>query len=126
MGAPAESDSEQISALVLDLSTALEESSPSRFLDRVDRQRCPQYAALEENVVALTAQYELGSSVGVIEQSRKGEGYDLKLDWLLQLRPAGGAGPAERRRQIVTARIERSGKKWKVTALEPVNFFKPS
>lgn len=122
-GVAAPSDQEQIAELLLTLSAALEEGNAPRFLAQVDRDRCPEYAALENNVVALLAQNAVGSSIGVIEQTRHGETYDLKLDWLLHLRPAGGDGPAERRRQDVRCRIERRGKRWKVTALEPVAFF---
>ena len=123
--AAAKSETEQISELLLSLSTALEQCNAARFLSLVDRDRCPEYATLEENVVALTAQNEVGSSVGVLEQSRNGEGYDLKLDWLLQLRPASRDGPAQTRRQVVNCRMERLGKRWKITALAPVAFFRP-
>ncbi len=80
----------------------------------------------EVDVVALAAQYEIASSVAVTEQTKNGEGWDLKLDWLLEIKPASGAGPAQRRRGVVTCRIEPSGKRWKATRLEPVEFFKPS
>ena len=124
--AAATTDSEKISAMLLELSSALEDGNAARFLDQVDSRRCPDYAALENNVVALAAQYEIGSSIGVIEQTKRGDGYELKLDWMLQLKPAGGAGPAQRRHGNVTCRIESAGKRWKVTALGPVAFFKPS
>ena len=78
------------------------------------------------NIVALVAQNEIASSVGVIEQSRDGEAFVLKLDWILQMKPASGAGPARDRRDVVTCRVERSGKRWKVISLEPVAFFRPS
>ena len=112
-----------IDSVLLELSTSLESGNAARFLDQVDKQRCPQYAALESNVVALAAQYEVGSSIGIIEQTEKNGIYDLKLDWMLEVRPAGGDSPAERRRQEVHCRIERVGRRWKVTVLEPVSFF---
>ncbi len=119
------SDADRISAVLLDLSSALEESSAARFLDQVDRRRCPDYAALEESVVALLAQFEVGSSVGVSEQTKNGDGYDLKLDWMLELKPASGGGASRRRRDTVNCRIEPSGKRWTVTRLEPAKFFSP-
>ena len=125
LGRAAKSDAEQISELLLALSTALEQGNAARFLSSVDRDRCPDYAALEDNVIALTAQNEVGSSVGVLEQSRNGESYELKLDWLLQLRPASREGPAQTRRQVVNCRIERIGKRMKITALAPAAFFRP-
>jgi hypothetical protein len=121
----AASDAEKIQAVLLEMSAALEAKDPARFLDQVDHRRCRDYAALQDNVVAMTAQDDVGSSVGVIEQAKKDGGYELKLDWLLELKPSGGGGAAERRHATITCRIERSGKRWKVTLLTPVSFFKP-
>ena len=126
MAIAAADDADKVRAVLLELSQALQDSSASRFLDQVDRRRCPGYAALEDNVVALAAQYEIASSVAVIEQTKNGEVWESKLDWLLEIKPSSGAGPAQRRRGTVTCRIEPSGKRWKVTRLEPVEFFKPS
>jgi hypothetical protein len=42
----------------------------------------------------------------------------LELDWLLKI------DTDEPRRQIVKCQVEKQGKKWKITALEPVDFFK--
>ena len=126
LGGAARSDAEQISDALLTLSTALEERNAARFLSLVDRERFPDYSALQDSIVALTAQYEVSSSIGVLEQGRRGDGYELKLDWMLQMKPAGGGGPAQRRQQVVNCRIERFGKRWKVTALAPLSFFRPS
>lgn len=121
----AASDTDKVRGVLLEMSSALEENNAARFLDQVDHRRCPDYAALEDNVVAMMAQDDVGSSVGVIEQAKKGDGYELKLDWLLELKPSGGGAAAERRHATVTCRIEPSGKRWKVTLLAPVSFFKP-
>lgn len=119
-------DLEKVSAVLFELSSALQDSSAARFLHQVDRRRFSDYPVLESNVVALAAQNEIGSSVRVIEQTRNGDAYELKLDWLLQLRPSSGVGPARRRRDTVICRIEPSGKHWKVTSISPVAFFSPS
>ena len=113
---------EGVEPVLLELGAALEAGNAARFLAQLDKRRCPQYGALESNVVALVAQYDVGSSVAVMEQTRQGEAWELKLDWLLHLRPASG-GPAEQRRRQVRCRLERQAKAWKVTALEPVSFF---
>lgn len=123
--AAAATDADQISAVLLALSTSLQEGNAALFLDQVDRKRFSNYAALEDNVVAMTAQDEVASSIGILEQSRNGDAYELKLDWLLQLKRAGGEGPAQRRRETVTCRVERSGKRWRVTALAPMSFLRP-
>ena len=109
-------------SLVLALSAALEEGNAARFLAQIDKQKCPDYGMLEANVVALVAQYEVGSSVGVVTETRDGEARELKLDWLLRLRPSGGGATTERRGQM-RCRLESRGKNWKVTALGPASFF---
>lgn len=109
-------------SLLLALSAALEEGNAARFLSYLDKQKCPDYAALERNVVALVAQYDVGSSVGVVTETQDGDAVELKLDWLLRLRPSGGGATAERRAQL-RCRLETRGKNWKVTALEPASFF---
>ncbi len=107
---------------LLELSAALEDGNAARFLAMIDKKRCPDYAKLEENVVALAAQYDIGSSVGIVEQTSQGDEVELKLDWLLRLRPSSGGPPVERRGQL-RCRLEPRGKKWRVAALEPVSFF---
>lgn len=123
--AVADTDADQISAVLLNLTTSLQERNAALFLDQVDRKRFSNYTALEDNVVAMTVQDDVASSIGILEQSRNGDVYELKLDWLIQLKRAAGEGPAERRRETVTCRIERLGKRWKVTALAPVSFLRP-
>jgi hypothetical protein len=113
---------EGIGPVLLELSAALEDRNAARFLGQIDRRRFRDYEVLETNVVALVAQYDVGSSVDVVEENRTGEAVELKLDWLLRLRPASG-GPTMERKQQVRCRLERRGKAWKVTALEPVSFF---
>ncbi len=111
--------------LLSGLSLALQDGNAARFLVHVDRARFREYAALENKVVALLAQYEVGSSVELLEQVEDRDGRELKLDWILRLRPASGEGPAVERRRQVRCRLEPRGKIWKVTALEPMGFFGP-
>ncbi len=118
------SEADEVSSLLLDLSTSLQEGNAARFLSYIDR-RLQDYAVLEDEVVAMTAQDEVASSVAVLEQQKTGGGYELRLDWLLELKTISGDKPAERRRSEVICRIERSGKQWKISALAPVTFFRP-
>lgn len=123
--AAAATDGEQIRALLRALSDALADGNAVRFLAQVDGESWPGYAALRGNVVALVAQNEVGSSVDLIESTRSGEAFEVRLDWLLQLRPASGDGPTETRRTDLRARLERRGQRWKLVEIEPVSFFRP-
>jgi hypothetical protein len=95
-------------------SEALANLDADAFLDQFDP-HMPQYEKLRDEIRDLigTAQ-EIGSTIDVITL----DGNKLELDWLLKI------DNNEPRRQIVKCQVEKQGKKWKITALEPVEFFK--
>jgi hypothetical protein len=100
------------------VSEALETLDVDAFLDQFDRQM-PDYEKLRDEIRELvgTAQ-EIGSTIDVIADEGDDEKRMLELDWLLKI------DNGDARRQIVKCRVEKQGKKWKITALEPVEFFK--
>jgi hypothetical protein len=97
---------------------ALANQDADTFLDQFDA-KMPQYEKLRDEIQELFGMaQEIGSTIDVITD----EGDELKrtldLDWLLKI---DNNAP---RRQIVKCRVEKQGKRWKITALEPVDFFK--
>ena len=93
---------------------ALANQDADAFLDQFDR-KMPQYEKLRDEIQDLFgAAQEIGSTIDVITM----EGDKLELDWLLKI------DNAEPRRQIVKCQVEKQGKKWKITALDPVEFFR--
>ena len=96
------------------VSEALANQDATAFLDQFDA-KMPHYDDLRAEIQELfgVAQ-EIGSTIDVITS----DGNQLELDWLLKI----DNDPP--RRQIVKCQIEKQGKKWKITALEPVAFFK--
>ena len=96
------------------VSEALANQDATAFLDQFDA-KMPRYDDLRAEIQELfgVAQ-EIGSTIDVISS----EGNMLELDWLLKI----DNDPP--RRQIVKCQIEKQGKKWKITTLEPVEFFK--
>jgi len=97
---------------------ALANQDAAGFLDQFDS-KMPQYEKLRDEIQELFGMaQEIGSTIDVITD----EGDELKrtldLDWLLKI---DNNAP---RRQIVKCRVEKQGKRWKITALEPVDFFK--
>ena len=88
------------------------------FLDQFDP-KTPQYEKLRDEIQELFGMaQEIGSTIDVITD----EGDELKrtldLDWLLKIDNHAA------KRQIVKCRVEKQGKKWKITALDPVEFFR--
>jgi hypothetical protein len=97
---------------------ALANQDADAFLDQFDP-KMPQYEKLRNEIQDLFGMaQEIGSTVDVISDEGDGLKRTLELDWLLKI------DTDEPRRQIVKCQVEKRGKKWKITALEPVDFFK--
>jgi len=61
---------------------------------------------------------EIGSTTDVISDAGDDQKRMLELDWVLKI---DSGAP---RRQIVQCQVEKQGKKWRITSLEPVEFFR--
>jgi hypothetical protein len=115
---------QEVLDLFTQMASALSEGNGVAFLARVDH-AMPGYALLEQNVLALTAQNEVLSSVEILKDEGDDRSRTVELDWFLQIRSRETTGPVEQRRQVVKCRIERNKKKWKVMSLEPAGLFAP-
>jgi hypothetical protein len=99
------------------LSNAHDDGNAQQFLDHFDH-GMPGYPALKDAVEELVARVEVGSAIEVVSDSGDDKKRTLELDWVLDL-------PDQLpRRKILKCTIERKGKNWKFTGLEPVAFFK--
>ena len=96
---------------------AAHEMGPGEFLGQFDRDM-PHYAALREYVEGLAARAEVGSAIEIVTESGDDRRRVMELDWVLEIQ---GQAP---RRRVLKCTIERRGRKWKFTSLEPVDFFK--
>lgn len=106
---------------VLDLfrrvSEALSEKNSSSFFDKFDS-KMPQYETLRLEVEPLLASdAQIGSSIDIASDQGDDQKRSLELDWVLEI------SDREPKRAIVKCQIERQGTKWKITALDPVEFF---
>ncbi len=100
------------------VSEALANQDAEAFFDQFDP-KMPQYDKLRNEIQDLFGMaQEIGSTVDVIMDEGDELKRTLELDWLLKI------DTDEPRRQIVKCQVEKRGKKWKITALEPVDFFK--
>ncbi|MDP9113146.1 MAG: hypothetical protein M3O20_05635 [Acidobacteriota bacterium] len=103
---------------------ALTNDDSAAFLDHFDR-GMPDYAALRENIEGLLAAYEVGSTIEVITDEGTDEKRMVALDWLLVTSEKNAlSGNPQTRRSIVKCTLERQGKQWRITALDPITFFK--
>lgn len=96
---------------------ALANQDTDAFLDSFDP-KMAGYDKLRDEIQELFGMaQEIGSTIDVITDEGDEQKRSLELDWLLKI------DTDEPRRQIVKCRAEKQGKKWKITALEPVEFF---
>ena len=96
---------------------ALTNQDANAFLDQFD-QNMPGYAKLRDQIQELVALDAAASTVDVVSDEGDVNKRVLSLDWLLRI------GSDRPRRQVVNCTVEKQGKKWKITALEPLEFFK--
>ena len=101
-----------------DIAEALANRDAEAFLDQFDR-KMPDYETLRAEIRELLGVIqEIGTTIDVISDEGDEQKRSLELDWVLKF------DTDDPRRQIVKCRAEKQGKKWKITALDPVEFFK--
>jgi hypothetical protein len=106
------------------MTAALSESNPQVFLRAIDS-AMPGYARFAAEVNALAMQNTVSNSVVFVKQEGDDRSQLVELDWLLEI-----AGKAEshvyvRRETMVKCRVERQGKRWRIVAFDPPDFFTP-
>ncbi len=114
----------EVRDLLRDLAGAMAEGNAQRVLAFLDP-NLPGYARLERDLTALVGQYEVSSAIETLSDDGDDRGRALELDWHLQIRTRDLTGVLERRRQAIQCRVAKQGKKWRIVALEPVDFFAP-
>jgi hypothetical protein len=123
-GSRPEDEAREIWDLLTRLAAALSQANLTEFLEAFDRSMTG-YQRLRANVAALVGQYEVQSSIEVLRDEGDAAARTVELDWFLQLEEQRDAGAVTRRRERVHCRLEKRGKKWKITAIEPLAFFAP-
>jgi hypothetical protein len=93
------------------------ETGPRPFLDLFDRDMA-HYAELRTNLEALAARTEVGNAIEIVTDSGDEKRRTMELDWVLEIPDKAP------RRQVLKCTIEKRGKKWIFTSLEPVDFFR--
>jgi hypothetical protein len=114
---PADPTPKDVQALIRETAEDLSNKDSRGFLDRFDP-KMPGYEALHYEIESLLARPDVISTIEIVTDKGDNQRRELKLDWVLSVE-------TERpRREVVTVRIEKQGKKWKIVALDPIEFFK--
>jgi hypothetical protein len=110
--------------LLRDAADALTNEDSKAFLGHFDRDM-PQYAALQGNIEGLMAAYDVESSIEVVSDDGDNQKRSLTLDWTLTTeQKADIRGDQATRRRVISCTVERRGRQWKFTSIEPLDFFK--
>jgi hypothetical protein len=91
--------------------------SASEFLEHFDK-AMPGYAEFSGQIEAMVGAGEVSTTIDFINTQGDDKNRTLDLDWLLLCE---GQGP---RRAVIKCTIEKRGKKWKITSIAPIGFFK--
>ena len=96
----------------------------TKFMEAFDP-AMPGYAQLRDNVLALEQRADVESGVDLVKNEGDDRVRTIAVDWSMNLVSHETTVTAVQRRQIVTCQLEKQGKKWRITALEPQAFFAP-
>jgi hypothetical protein len=91
--------------------------SASEFLEHFDK-AMPGYAEFSGQIEAMVGAGEVSTTIDFINTQGDDKKRTLDLDWLLLCE---GEGP---KRAVIKCTIEKRGKKWKITSIGPIGFFK--
>ena len=115
---------QQVWDLFTSLASALSACDATAFLNAFNP-AMPGYEALRTGVTALLREAEVQSSIELVEDEGDDRSRAVELDWLVHLVSRQDGAVAERRRERVKCRVEKSGSKWRIASLEPLQFFAP-
>ena len=112
------------SELVARLAAALSAGDARSFLGYFDR-NMEGYGQLESYIHTLVETYEVSSSVELVYSERVEDGWQLRVDWLLELVTRQSGGQVERREGVVRLLVKGEEGKWQIVQLRPIDFFSP-
>jgi hypothetical protein len=110
--------------LLTQAASGLGERNPEAFLAVFDP-AMPGYEKLRADVSTLLRNAEVQSSIELEADEGGGEARSVEVDWLLKIRPEQDATVSTRRQQRVKCQLRKTGKKWRIVAFEPLEFFAP-
>jgi hypothetical protein len=89
----------------------------TEFLDHFDKSM-PGYVEFSDQVEEMVGAGEVSTTIDFVNTEGDGLKRTLDLDWMLQCE---GQRP---KRAVIKCTIEKRGKKWKITSIAPMDFFK--
>jgi hypothetical protein len=114
----------EVWSLFAALSSALSEDRANQFVEALDS-NMPGYEDLRANVTALLREAEVESSLEFLSNEGDEQSRALEVDWILRINAKEGSVGSTRRQEHVKCVVKKTGRRWRVTLLEPAAFFAP-
>ena len=108
--------------LVTSAASGLSAGKPEVFMEAFDP-AMPGYEKLKDAVTALTSATEIECSIEVTSNQGDDAARALELDWILRIDRHGGGAGSVHRQETVKCSLRKTGKKWRIVACEPLDFF---
>ena len=122
--ARADTAEQQVFDLFTKIATALSDGDPGIFIDALDPSM-PGRDDFRRQLVALTDLADVTNSIEIYSDTGDDTHRTEQLDWFMELVDRSPSHTVERRREVVTFKLERKGKKWKILSIEPRTLFAP-
>lgn len=110
---------ETLLEVVLQFASGLSEGNAEAAIAQLETSE-PAMSKLAYQVRALIANGQISSTIDPLEWV---EGPAVILDWFLEIKSEEVAGGVVRKRERITCRLAKKGKRWKIVSLEPAAFF---
>jgi len=123
---------QEVLDLFAGLAAALSANDAPQFLAAFDR-AMPGYNKLRENVTALAGPIGVNGTpltaienyVDVMSDEGDAQHRTVEVNWRMRIKRGGDAIANAPREQRLRCKLEKRGKKWKIVALDQVEFFAP-
>ena len=106
--------------VVLQFASGLSEGNAESAIAQLDTTQ-PAMSKLSYQIRALIANGQISATIDPLEWI---DNSTVILDWFFELKSEEDAGGTVRKRERITCRFAKKGKRWKIVALEPAEFFK--
>lgn len=84
------------------------------------------FAELSKNVDGLLASADVSASVELREVKVEGERVVVQADWYLEMKSKREIAGVQQRREILRMEFAKTGKRWRVVGMSPLEFFRPA
>jgi hypothetical protein len=102
-----------------ELNNPKEDTAPhaTEFMEHFDKSM-PGYEQFRDQIETMMASCDISTTIDFINTAGDDRKRTLDLDWLLQ------CGAERPKRAVIKCAIEKRGRKWKITSIAPIEFFK--